>query len=79
MGIVNLQCSCCGNRRSVVYTAFNVARVIKEGWYRLIVYILKEKINFLMLDLLIMMIIWCLILVMLEKQYFIHVKKRKKR
>lgn len=32
MGIVNLQCSCCGNRRSVVYTAFNVARVIKEGW-----------------------------------------------
>lgn len=32
MGIVTLQCSCCGKRRSVVYTASNAASIIKEGW-----------------------------------------------
>ena len=32
MGIVTLQCSCCGERRSVVYTALNAASIIKEGW-----------------------------------------------
>lgn len=32
MGIVTLQCSCCGERRSVVYTAFNAAIMIKNGW-----------------------------------------------
>lgn len=32
MGIVTLQCSCCGDRRPVVYTAFNLASMIKNGW-----------------------------------------------
>ena len=32
MGIVTLQCSCCGKRRSVVYTAFNLASIINDGW-----------------------------------------------
>ena len=32
MGTVTLQCSCCGNQRSVVYTALNAASIIKEGW-----------------------------------------------
>ena len=40
---------------------------------------LEGRNSFLRLDILIMIIIWCLILVILEKQYFIHVKKRKKR
>ena len=31
MGIVTLQCSCCGERRSMVYTAFNIASIINDG------------------------------------------------
>lgn len=32
MGIVVLQCSCCGKRHSIEYTAYNVLQTVRSGW-----------------------------------------------
>lgn len=32
MDIVSITCSCCGNRESVLYSAENVNKLVKNGW-----------------------------------------------